>query len=324
MSDVPAGFRWRRPTMADAEAILDVIAWRNTPLVGSPDFTLVEVRDFLSHPGLDLSTSAWFVEGPDGSSVGFGWAHGKGTSDIVDIEVLAHDDVADWLWERVLERAREIGSAAGHAEINVDVDVYQNDEALRARAGARGFVPATTFQRMRIDFDDAPTVPAVPSGVVVRTGPGDERLRRDAHDVWRAAFGEHFGFVEKSFEDWHLGIESAETSDWAQLHVAYVDGAPAGMLRGSNDFVEDEDCGYVATVAVVPRARGRGLAKLLLRQAFVDDFRRGRRGTVLHVDSNNVTPAVDLYVSVGMRPVLAIDVWRGRLATTIGREVAGD
>jgi hypothetical protein len=37
-----------------------------------------------------------------------------------------------------------------------------------------------------------------------------------------------------------------------------------------------------------------------------------------------VTPAIDLYVSAGMRPVLAIDVWRGRLATTIGREVAGD
>jgi mycothiol synthase len=314
-ADLPAGFHWRRPTLEDAGAILGVIARRNTPLVGSPDFTLVEVRDFLSHPGFDLSTSAWVVEGPDGSSVAFGWAHGKGAGDIVDIEVVADGEVADWLWDRVLERGREIGSGAGHAEISVDVDIYQNDEAQQARARSRSFAPATTFQRMRIDFEEAPSMPTVPPGVVVRTGPGDESFRRDAHDVSRAAFREHFGFVEKSFEEWHSGIESAETSDWAQLRVAYVDGAPAGMLRGSNDFLEDEGRGYVATVAVDPRARGRGLAKLLLRQAFVDDFRRGRRGTVLHVDSNNVTPAVDLYLSVGMRPVLAIDVWRCRLAT---------
>lgn len=305
--------------MTDAEAILGLIAWRNTPLVGSADFTLVEVRDFLSHPGFDLSTSAWLLEGPDGSSVAFGWAHGKGTSDIVDIDVLAADDVADWLWDRVLERAREIGSHAGHAEVNVDIDVYQNDEAQQARARSRGFARETTFKRMRIDFEEAPSMPTVPPGVTVVTGPGDESLRRDAHDVSRAAFREHFGFVEKSFEEWHSGIDAAETSDWAQLRVAYVDGAPVAMLRGSNDFLEDEDRGYVMTVAVDPGHRGRGLARLLLRQAFADDFRRGRRGTVLHVDSNNVTPAVDLYLSVGMQPVLAIDVWRGRFATQLPR-----
>lgn len=72
----------------------------------------------------------------------------------------------------------------------------------------------------------------------------------------------------------------------------------------------------MATVAVLPSARGRGLAKLLLLQAFADDHRRGRRGTILHVDSNNVTPAVGLYERVGMRPVLAIDVWQAH-ATTV-------
>ena len=169
---------------------------------------------------------------------------------------------------------------------------------------------------MRIDFDAPPAEPVVPAGVIVRTGPGDEAFHRQAHDVSKRAFAEHFGFVERSFEDWHESIESASTSDWTQLRVAYVDGRPAAMVRGTDQFVDDEDCGYVATVAVLPASRGHGLAKLLLLQAFADDFRRGRRGTVLHVDANNVTPAVGLYEHVGMRSVLAIDVWQARFLVT--------
>jgi mycothiol synthase len=87
------------------------------------------------------------------------------------------------------------------------------------------------------------------------------------------------------------------------------------MLLGSDRFVGDENCGYVPAVGVLAHARGRGLAKLLLRQAFVDDFGRRRQGTILHVDANNPTPAVELYVNVGMRPVLIIDMWRLQLPT---------
>ena len=39
----------------------------------------------------------------------------------------------------------------------------------------------------------------------------------------------------------------------------------------------------------------------------------GRSGTILHVDTNNPTPALGLYLSVGMKPVLIIDVWRRTL-----------
>jgi ribosomal protein S18 acetylase RimI-like enzyme len=314
--ELPVGFRWRRPGIEDAAAIFAVIDRHNTPLVGSPDITLTEVRDELSEPGFDPRTDAWLVCDRAGEDVAYGWAYRKSTSDQVDVDVYADDAVAGWLWDQVLGRARALGAAAGHDAITVDIGIYQNDEAQQARARARGFAPVTTFQRMRIDFDGSPAEPDVPAGVVVRTGPGDEAFRRHAHDVSTRAFAEHFGFVERSFEEWHQAIEAATTSDWAQLRVAYVDGEPAAMVRGSDQFVDDEECGYVTTVAVLPAARGRGLAKLLLLQAFADDFRRGRRGTVLHVDANNVTPAVGLYRHVGMRAVLAIDVWQHRSPTT--------
>jgi ribosomal protein S18 acetylase RimI-like enzyme len=316
MSDeLPVGFQWRRPGRDDAEAIFAVIDRHNTPLVGSPDITRAEVRDDLYEPGFDPHRDAWLVRDDAGVDVAYGWAFRKGASDQVDIDVYADDGVAGWLWTQVLTHARALGAAAGHAVITIDIGIYQNHEAQQTRARARGFVPVTTFQRMRIDFDGPPPEPVVPAGVGVRTGPGDEAFRRHAHDVSNRAFTEHFGYVERSFAEWHQSIEAATTSDWAQVRVAYVDDQPAAMVRGSNQFVDDENCGYVTTVAVLPAARGRGLAKLLLLQAFVDDFGRGRRGTVLHVDANNVTPAVGLYRHVGMRAVLAIDVWQARSPT---------
>jgi ribosomal protein S18 acetylase RimI-like enzyme len=122
--------------------------------------------------------------------------------------------------------------------------------------------------------------------------------------------------VERTFDEWHRDIEATATHDWAQLRVVYVDDKPVAMLHGSDQFAEDERCGYVARVAVLETARGRGLAKLLLRQAFARDARAGRVGTILHVDTNNPTPALGLYERVGMRPVLVIDVWRRLVPTT--------
>ena len=313
---LPSGHGWRRPTLDDAEAILGLLTEHNCALVGFADVTLDDVRDELSEPGFDPKVDGWLIDDLAGAVVGYGWVYGKGVSDMVDVDVIAVDDaVADWLWSHVLARAVEMGARAGHHSVRVDIGIYQTDVRQQARASWRGFVPATTFHRMRIDFDAAPAEPTVPDDVIVRTGPGDETFRRAAHYVSTSAFADHFGFVERSFPEWHESIVQSATHDWAQLRVAYVDDRPAAMVRGSDQFVEDENCGYIATVAVVPDARGRGLAKLLLHQAFADDFRHHRRGTILHVDTNNVTPALDLYLSAGMRPVLAIDVWRGQLTT---------
>jgi mycothiol synthase len=315
-SGLPNGCTWRRPRIDDAEPILAMVAERNEDAIGFSDITLDDVRDELTEPGFDPRVDGWLVHDRSGAVAGYGWAFAKGASDMVDVEAIAADDaVADWLWAQVLRRAAAMGAAAGHAVIRVDVGVYQRDAVQRARVSAHGFAPATTYQRMRIDFDGAPPEPPVPDGGAVRAGPGDEVFRRHAHEIAERAFVDHFGFAPKSFAEWHEGIEQSATHDWAQLRVAYVDGEPRAMVRGSDQFVEDEGCGYVATVAVVPEARGRGLAKLLLRQAFVDDFRRGRVGTILHVDANNTTPALGLYVGAGMVPVLAIEVWRSDLPT---------
>lgn len=309
-ADLPEGVRSRRPTTDDAEAIFTLVAAHNTSAIGFADFALDDAHDHLTGPGFDPSVDGWIVE-RDRLAVGYGWACRNGDSDIVDIDVTALDDqVAAWLFARVLTRAGQIAVETGHEQAHVDMWIYRADEAQRARAAALGFAPATTFHRMRIDHDGTVSDSLAPDGVVLHPGPGDERLRRDAHAVLTSSFADHFGFVRRSYEEWHDRIESSATGDWSQLRVAYVDGEPAAMLLGSDLFVGDEGCGYINNVGVMANARDRGLAKLLLRQAFAGDVRRARKGTLLHVDTNNPTPALGLYLSVGMRVVLVADVWR--------------
>ncbi|WP_185444683.1 hypothetical protein [Kribbella qitaiheensis] len=71
----------------------------------------------------------------------------------------------------------------------------------------------------------------------------------------------------------------------------------------------------MADLRFVAAARGRGLATFLLKDAFAIDSAAGLGGTILHVDSSNPTPAVQLYLGVGMRPTVVSDVWRQTLAT---------
>lgn len=312
--DLPRGCTWRRPTVEDAEAIFALISTRNTDIIGFADYTLDDTRDHLTEPGFDPGFDGWLVAEPGGALRGFGWACGNRDSDIVGIDVVALDDATTaWLFEKVLTRAGEIAATTKHDEVDVDVGIYRADESQRALATALGFAAATTFHRMRIDHDGAPPAPLVPDGVVVRTGPGDDAFRREGHAVLDTSFAGHFGFAPRSYEEWRERIEASATHDWSQLRVAYVDDEPAAMLLGNDAFIEDEGCGYVSNIGVLPAARGRGLARMLLRQAFVEDFRRGRRGTLLHVDTNNLTPALGLYLSVGMRAVLVVDVWRRAL-----------
>lgn len=315
-TDPPAGHTWRRPPLDDAEAIYDLVAARNTAIIGFPDFTVDDVRDELEAPGFDPATDGWLVRESGGALVGYGWACRKSDSNEIDIDaVFLEAAVGERIWSRVLARVGALGAELGHGSVEVDIGIYRADEGQRQLATAHSFTPGTTFHRMRADHDGPPDESELPDGVEVRVGENDPAFRRQALDIMNAATAGQFGYVERGFDEWHESVDSSSTHDWSQLRVAYLDGEPVGKLQGNDQFVEDEACGYVQRVAVLEAARGRGIARLLLRQAFAADARRGRKGTILHVDTNNPTPALNLYLSVGMRPVLVIDVWRRPMST---------
>ncbi len=312
---LPTGHTTRAPRLDDVGAIAALAQDYTRAVVGFADYTEDDVRDDLTEPGFDIEHDARLVLDGGGRLAGLATAIGTSGSDRVEIDVLTTDPpVCAWLFAWTLARAAELGRANGHQRVTVDHGVYRADSGLREQLRAQGFAVATTFHRMRIDHDGEVPVPAAPPGVTLRPGT-DPAVRAMAHRVHDAAFAEHFGHVPTSFETWHATLDGKSTFDWTMLWVAELDGEPVAVLECTDQFADDENCGYIPSLGVLPGARGRGIAKYLLRHAFAIDAAAGRTGTLLHVDTDNTTPALGVYESVGMRPVLVIDVWRRTLAT---------
>jgi ribosomal protein S18 acetylase RimI-like enzyme len=77
--------------------------------------------------------------------------------------------------------------------------------------------------------------------------------------------------------------------------------------------VPDADEGYVERVAVRRDHRNRGIARVLLRQAFRDFYQQGRRTCTLWTHSD--TGALSLYERVGMTTRHSSTVYRKALDT---------
>lgn len=310
---LPAGLTVRSPRLDDDRDIFALVSAYNHSIVGIADFTLDDVRDELNEPGFVRETDGWVVHDGD-RLVGYATTFRRADSDRIDADVVAPDSgVAGWLLDRTIERARAIGRESEYRGVTVDHSTYRDDDALQRLLTERAFGAATSFYRMRVDHTGPVQDPAMPAGVLLRSAAEGESVRRTAHAVREAAFTEHFGEVAQTYDDWVVSLESKAMFSWGHVRLAEADGEPAGMIRVSDQFIEDECCGYVAQIGVAPWARGRGIAKTLLREAFAADAARGLIGTLLHVDSGNTTPALGLYESVGMRPVLVIDAWRAEI-----------
>ena len=307
---LPSPYTVRPPSKEDAQAVLDLVSAYNTSVVGFADYTLEDAEDQLTEPGFAPETDGWLVFDGD-RLVGYGSIFGKGDHSQLDLDVVTADlTVETYLLQNILRRTKEFARAYGHASVQLDAVNYRADTARAERLANHGFQPGTTFHRMRIDHDGPVPVPDVPEGITVRRGAPDEAARRAAHDVLNASFEGQFGFSPRSFEEWHAAQENHSAFDWSQLTLLELDGETVALRLSNDQFVEDEDCGYVGRLGVLEKARGKGLAKFLLRDQFALDAAAGRTGTILHVDTNNPTPALGVYLSVGMQPVLVMEVWR--------------
>jgi ribosomal protein S18 acetylase RimI-like enzyme len=314
---LPDAYTVRPPEPTDAEALFQMLAAYNTPLIGFADGTVDEVADGIVEPGFDRATDGFLVLAGDGRPVGYGTTFGKGDRDVVGIQVWSQQPaIADWLFERTMRRAREMGHQGGHTEIIVDTDVYGADEPLRALLSDHDFTAGTTYHRMRIDHTMPVATPAASAEVNIRRGAFDDATRWTAHEVLIESFRGQFGFVARPHQEWIEYLDALSIFDWSQLTLLEIDGRAVAIRLCTDAYLETDNCGYIGTLCVLEAFRGRGLAKFLLRDAFAHDAAAGRAGTILQVDTNNPTPALDLYQSVGMRPTLVSEGWRRIVALT--------
>jgi Acetyltransferase (GNAT) family. len=302
----------RRPVdVDDLPAVVELLTACDVAVLGRTDFTVVEVEGDLRDERKEHQ--GWYDDA--GTLVAYGWVTRAGDSPKVELDAYVHPslDVATGveLVAALETRGRALAGGASHDHAVFDANAYRQDERTCQWLRQRGFEVGTSFTRMRIDLDGPVELgEPTPSVTVRRSTASDEDLRL-AHELEEEAFAEHYGHVWRSFDRFRERFFELGDS-WCSLWLADLDGTTVGLLVGNQQFVEDDNAGYVRCLGVIHAGRGHGVAKALLRNYFSASQGEGRVAVLLHVDVANVTNALGVYSSVGMRPILEIDAWAKR------------
>ncbi len=282
---LPAGYRSRSATAADVRAIHRLVVACERDLYGRVEADPDSVAAELARPGLDPAADTLLVHGPAGELVARAWVHRRSEVDVHPGHRGRGLGGALLAW--VEARARRAGGD------RLSQTVADSDHAAVALMRSRGYGRLATAWLLEMALPVEPEVPEPPAGVTVRRfRSGDERavhrLTEDAFDEWQQR--------RKSYEEWaRLTVERAGFAP-AASPVAFADGQLVGTVLSVD--TPDVDHGYVALVAVRRDQRNRGIARLLLRHAFRDFYRQGRRSCELWTHSE--TGALPLYQRVGM------------------------
>ena len=246
---------------------------------------------------------------------------------------------SDLLVEWAVGQAREVGAARGLAVQQIDTGAFADDErqhrwlaAGRVRPGAhlvadepsghpgRGGAGATTRC--------AGSGTASWSGWSSRAAAAkpDEADLREVHEVLEAAFIDHFNSKPETFDEFLFRLREDPGHRWDHWWLAEVDGrAPAGAPGRDVRSAGGPDGSYVSYIGVMEAARGRGVAKGLLRTVIADAAARGRDRVGLEVDADSPTGADRLYRGMGWETSYVTESWhRDVPVLTSTRLASGD
>jgi mycothiol synthase len=181
----------------------------------------------------------------------------------------------------------------------------EKDSERREVYARLGYLPVRAMHRMRVDLTSKPEEPVWPDGLVL----GNFNAERDLGPLAaasREAFRDHWGHLPVTLEE-----EEREWQGWLRTHAEAIDPSlstlawdgeqVAGFALGRWHLPLDRSRGVVASLAVRPAWRRRGLGSALLRNALGEFQRRGCGSAELMVDSANLTGALRLYEQVGFR-----------------------
>ncbi len=276
------------------------------------DDVLVEV----SEHGLRTRQNVVVRDG-DGRARAWGSVHDRATGRMLFVHVVERGlpervgrACSDVLVEWAVGQAESVGAARGLPVQQIDTGAFADDERQHRWLAATGFERVRTWWQMTrpVTPDEAGLVddPAhwERDGVVVRLVDGDADLRA-VHDVLESAFTDHFNSKPETFDEFLFRLREDPGHRWDHWWLAEVDGEPAGALVGT----DSGSASYVAYIGVLENARGRGVAKGLLRTIIADAAARGRERVGLEVDSDSSTGAHGLYLSMGWETSYVTESW---------------
>ena len=126
----------------------------------------------------------------------------------------------------------------------------------------------------------------------------------EIHRVVDAAFGDHWGHVDRTDEMWEEAVTGhAFRPEWSVLALDDADGSVVGAALNCA-FEQDWKAqgftqGYTDELAVAATHRGRGVASALLRESMRRFAASGMDAAGLGVDAANPSGALRLYAGLG-------------------------
>jgi len=292
------------------------------------DDVLVEV----SERGLRMRENV-VVRDESGEIRAWGSVHDRAEGRMLFVHIVERDlpeNIANrcsaLLVEWAVGQARAVGAARGLEVQQIDTGAFADDERQHDWLAGAGFERVRTWWQMtRPVTPDEASLTGSPDhweqdGVVFRlvrrTGAGmpDETDLREVHEVLEGAFVDHFNSSEETFEEFLFRLREDPGHRWDHWWLAELtdDGEtqPVGALVGTvSESTSGPDGSYVSYLGVLEAARGRGVAKGLLRTIIADAAARGRDRVGLEVDADSPTGAAGLYTSMGWTTKYVTESW---------------
>jgi mycothiol synthase len=311
------GFRMRPPADEDAEEVAAVsneecIAYLGVPVV-NPDW----LRRRWTAPGGDREQDFAVVESPNGGLCAYlGVEAEPPFAEVFALGIVGPAYHGRGLGAAIVSeterRARRFEALADPSvRVVIHAGALADEPRVSALMRSRGYREVRRFELRRVDFEGEPPEPREVDGITVRGfRPEDERPLYEAHV---AAFADHWGSGEETYEGFHHHNFEAPEFDAALWFLAWDGDRLAGYLGAHDKAREDASRGYVALLGVRREYRRRGLGEALLLHAFRALHARGRRGVDLHVDTDSLTGATRLYERVGMAALPRFATWEKEL-----------
>lgn len=306
---LPANLLVRPPMLDDADAVAALFNACSLDEIGVSDSKPANMVDSWQLPGFDRERDAWVIHSPDGRIVGYQDLWSPPSRDLFYADGCVHpayrgQGIGAVLLRLAEARTREyMAQAPADTRILLAVRVNATNQPAASLLRSHGYAVRRHFSRMEIQFDHEPPVPVWPEGIAVRTLiPGQDE--RAVYEADEEAFQDHFDHMPIPYEVW-LRWETGDHDEYdpSLWFLATAGDQIAGFAVCRPTTTEDPDIGWVGTLGVRRPWRRLGIGEALLRHAFHEFYRRGRRKVGLNVDAASLTGATRLYERVGMRVV---------------------
>ncbi|BCJ54020.1 hypothetical protein Asp14428_54950 [Actinoplanes sp. NBRC 14428] len=313
MTELPPGWRTRRPTLDDVPEILALAQASDIAAMGEPDFTAEDVREGLTCPHTDMTRDCWVALDPDGAIRGWAYPHNadRGPRDFLEVYVWPELGVPALrpLLALMLGRAAERGAEFGHETYTVRAGAVPTEKPWIEALTDAGFAFSKQHARMTMSLDGvSPVPPEPPAGITVRpVRPDDEDEMRRFHATIEEAFRDSDHHAT-DYATWRAQVDAEASVSYDEWFVGEAGGEWAGVLQSSDSNAED-GTGWVRALAVLRAYRRKGVGEALLRRAFATYAGKGRTSAGLGVDLANPTRAARLYRAVGMHPMYEANIY---------------